>query len=245
MQRRRFLKAVGGATSGLAFAAPPLVAAEGPVPEADRVEGLPRRMLGRTGQKLSVVGFPGLALIHHDQDRCTQGLRSALDRGVNYFDVAPAYGKGQCETKMGLGLQGVDRSRYFLACKTKVRDKAGARAELEVSLIFPSHHSARGPTTARPGTDLRVAVPARGTGSRLSTPDRPTRLRPRPACRLLWALVVAGRPTSSPRRSAKAVPGHGNCETVDDCSPGDGLRTSFAWFREIGWLSPVIFERSP
>jgi aryl-alcohol dehydrogenase-like predicted oxidoreductase len=100
----------------------------------ERVAGLPRRVLGRTGQKLSVVGFPGLALIHYDQPQCTQGLRSALERGVNYFDVAPAYGNGQCETKMGFGLEGVDRSSYFLACKTKRRDKAGARQELERSL---------------------------------------------------------------------------------------------------------------
>jgi predicted aldo/keto reductase-like oxidoreductase len=35
---------------------------------------------------------------------------------------------------MGIGLEGVDRSSYFLACKTKRRDKAGARQELERSL---------------------------------------------------------------------------------------------------------------
>ena len=35
---------------------------------------------------------------------------------------------------MGIGLQGLDRSKYFLACKTKMRDKDGARQELETSL---------------------------------------------------------------------------------------------------------------
>ena len=84
--------------------------------------------------KLSVVGFPGLALIQHDQQQGTAGLRSALERGVNYFDVAPAYGDGECETKMGIGLEGVDRDSYFLACKTNKRDKAVAREELENSL---------------------------------------------------------------------------------------------------------------
>jgi predicted aldo/keto reductase-like oxidoreductase len=53
---------------------------------------------------------------------------------VNYFDVAPAYGNGDAEIKMGIGLQGIDRSRIFLACKTKMRDKEGARKELERSL---------------------------------------------------------------------------------------------------------------
>lgn len=134
MKRRSFLQAVGGATGGLALGIDKLFGAEQPIPEADRVAGLPRRVLGRTGVKLSVVGFPGLALIHYDQPAATAGLRSALERGVNYFDVAPAYGNGECETKMGIGMEGVDRDSYFLSCKTKKRDKAGAREELERSL---------------------------------------------------------------------------------------------------------------
>jgi len=48
-----------------------------------------RRKLGRTGVQLSVVGFPGLALIHYDQEKCTTALHEAFERGVNYFDVAP------------------------------------------------------------------------------------------------------------------------------------------------------------
>lgn len=134
MKRRSFLQAVGGATGGLALGWEPLDGAESAGVEVERVSGLPRRVLGRTGQKLSVVGFPGLALIHYDQAECTAALHSALERGVNYYDVAPAYGNGQCETKMGIGLEGVDRDSYFLACKTKKRDKAGAREELEQSL---------------------------------------------------------------------------------------------------------------
>ena len=134
MERRSFLKAVGGATGGLALGFDSVGGADGPPAEVERVAGVPRRVLGRTGQKLSVVGFPGLALIHYEQPECTAGLRSALERGINYYDVAPAYGNGQCETKMGIGLEGVPRDSYFLACKTKRRDKAGAREELEHSL---------------------------------------------------------------------------------------------------------------
>jgi len=108
--------------------------ADGPSTDVERVAGVPRRVLGRTGQKLSVVGFPGLALVHYEQPECTAGLRSALERGINYFDVAPAYGRGQCETKMGIGLEGVPRDSYFLSCKTNKRDKAEARKELDHSL---------------------------------------------------------------------------------------------------------------
>jgi predicted aldo/keto reductase-like oxidoreductase len=133
-------------------------------------------VLGRTGQTLPVVGFPGLALIQYDQARCTDGLHSAFDRGVNYFDVAPAYGNGECETKMGIGLQGLDRSRYFLACKTKKRDKEGARLELENSLkqlktdhfdLYQMHHLVRPEdvkTALGPGGAIETFLKARDEG---------------------------------------------------------------------------------
>lgn len=151
MKRRTFLKTVGGVTGGLALSAEQLISADytETSPPVETVAGLPRRVLGRTGQKLSVVGFPGLALIHYEQKRCDEAVHSAFDRGVNYYDVAPAYGNGQCETKLGIGLQGLDRTRYFLACKTKKRDAEGARLELEQSLkllktdhfdLYQMHH---------------------------------------------------------------------------------------------------------
>lgn len=130
MERRSFLKMVGGVAAGSALGLQSLLHAG-----QENVAGLPRRVLGRTGEKVSVVGFPGLALSHYDQDRCTAGLHDAFERGVNYYDVAPAYGRdGECEIKMGVGLGGIDRSRIFLACKTGKRDKEGARKELERSL---------------------------------------------------------------------------------------------------------------
>jgi predicted aldo/keto reductase-like oxidoreductase len=128
MKRRTFLKAATGAASACALGVPSLITA------ADTPAPLPRRLLGRTGQKVSIVGFPGLALIHHEQAQCTEGLQKAFDRGINYFDVAPAYGNGACETRMGIGLQGIDRDKIVLACKTKKRDKEGTRAEMEQSL---------------------------------------------------------------------------------------------------------------
>ena len=132
MKRRVFLKTVGNAAAAAtALNMSTLWGKDEPI---DRVDGLPRRTLGRTGKKLSVVGFPGLALIHYEQEKCTAAVHNAFERGLNYFDVAPAYGNGQCETKLGIGLQGIDRAKYFLACKTKKRDAEGARLELEQSL---------------------------------------------------------------------------------------------------------------
>jgi len=151
MKRRTFLRAVGGVTGGLALGTDVLLSAERPEPSlsGETASGLPRRLLGRTGQKVSTVGFPGLSLVHYDQKRCDEGIRKAFEQGLNYFDVAPAYGNGEAETKMGIGLVGLDRSRYFLACKTKKRDKEEARQELEQSLkllktdhfdLYQMHH---------------------------------------------------------------------------------------------------------
>lgn len=156
MERRLFLKGVGGVAGGVALPAGVLRGSETPEskptsPSAE-THGLPRRPLGRTGVSISTVGFPGLALIHYDQKECNAGIHKAFDEGVNYFDVAPAYGNGQCETKMGIGLTGLDRSRYFLACKTKKRDRDESRKELEQSLrllktdyfdLYQMHHLVR------------------------------------------------------------------------------------------------------
>jgi len=131
MKRRSFLKIAGGVASGCALGVNPVEAGD----SDEKVNGLPRRVLGRTGEKVSVVGFPGLALRHHEQDECNAGLVKAFEQGLNYYDVAPAYGRdGECEIKMGIGLQALDRDKIFLSCKTKMRDKEGARMELERSL---------------------------------------------------------------------------------------------------------------
>ncbi|HAK97213.1 MAG TPA: oxidoreductase [Planctomycetes bacterium] len=171
MDRRSFLQVVGSAAGGLAAAAP-----AGRAAEAQPEFKLPRRMLGRTGQEVSVVGFPGLALIHGDQQAAGEGIRKAFERGVNYFDVAPAYGNGDAEIKMGIGLQGIDRSRIFLACKTNKRDKQGAREELERSLVrlktdhfdlYQLHHLRTPAETAQalgPGGAMETLIEAKKEG---------------------------------------------------------------------------------
>jgi aryl-alcohol dehydrogenase-like predicted oxidoreductase len=131
MKRRVFLQKVGGAAGLATLGVPNVFAADQPL---ERVEALPRRKLGHTGMELSVVGFPGLALAKIDQGQCTAALHKAFDRGLNYYDVAPNYGNGDAEIKMGIGLQGLDRDKYFLSCKTHKREKAGAQMELDRSL---------------------------------------------------------------------------------------------------------------
>lgn len=169
MKRRVFLKTVGSAAGVAALSGSKVLAAVDAGP-------LPQRRLGRTGVKLSVVGFPGLALAKCSQEQGTAALHSAFERGVNYFDVAPAYGNGDAEIKMGIGLQGLDRSKYFLACKTHKRDHAGAQMELDRSLerlktdhfdLYQLHHlvtPAEVKQALGPNGALEVALKAKEQG---------------------------------------------------------------------------------
>jgi aryl-alcohol dehydrogenase-like predicted oxidoreductase len=134
MKRRSFITSVSTAAGSFAFGFRPAFAdptdpTRKLIPHAS---GLPRRILGRTGRAISIIGYPGLALSRVKQPEANASLRAAFDRGVNYFDVAPAY--GDAELKMGPAMAGLPRDEIFLACKTKKRDAEGAREELERSL---------------------------------------------------------------------------------------------------------------
>lgn len=131
MDRRDFL--VAGSAVALAEMLGPRLWADLNEQMKDSGEPLPRRTLGRTGAELSVVGLGGLSLMGLTPDECARLVAGAMDRGLNYFDVAPTYARGEAERLMGHALKG-RREGAFLACKTQKRDKAGARAELEASL---------------------------------------------------------------------------------------------------------------
>ncbi len=84
--------------------------------------------------KLSVIGFGGIVVVGLEQEEANRVVAEAFDRGVNYFDVAPSYFNGEAEMKLGPALEPY-RKRSFLACKTTERGAAGARKELEQSLV--------------------------------------------------------------------------------------------------------------
>ena len=92
---------------------------------------IPKRTLGKTGEKLSIIGFGGIMLNDNPQDFANNIVAKAFELGVNYFDVAPKY--GNAEDRLGPALKPY-RNRCFLACKTRERDAAGAQKNLESSL---------------------------------------------------------------------------------------------------------------
>jgi aryl-alcohol dehydrogenase-like predicted oxidoreductase len=82
---------------------------------------------------LSIIGFGGIVCLDQSSKQCANVIAEAFDRGVNYFDVAPSYGDGEAERKLGPAMEKY-RQRAFLACKTMQRDAKGSQQELEQSL---------------------------------------------------------------------------------------------------------------
>jgi aryl-alcohol dehydrogenase-like predicted oxidoreductase len=131
MKRRPFVKAISlpaiSASVSAAYwneaEAAALIFADRPMPRRHYKEGI----------ELSIIGFGGIVLMGQEQPACNNEVARAVGRGINYFDVAPSYGKGEAEQKLGPALKPW-RDQVFLACKTGRRDAAGAREELENSL---------------------------------------------------------------------------------------------------------------
>jgi len=82
---------------------------------------------------LSILGLGGMLLVGMEQFSVDRIVEEALARGINYFDVAPFYGDGEAEQKMGKALA-PHREKVFLACKTLERSAKGAQEELNHSL---------------------------------------------------------------------------------------------------------------
>jgi hypothetical protein len=89
------------------------------------------RRLGRTGLMISPVIFGGIINMSETPKTASYYVDFAINAGVNYFDVAPAYGDAQAI--LGPALK-KHRSDVFLACKTAERDAASAKQELLQSL---------------------------------------------------------------------------------------------------------------
>ena len=92
---------------------------------------LEKRVLGKTGVKLSILGFGGIVVRDATVTEASERVREAIRYGVNYFDVAPSY--GDAEVKLGPALEPY-RKKVFLACKTRIRTKEDAYKELIQSL---------------------------------------------------------------------------------------------------------------
>jgi len=86
--------------------------------EIDAQTGMPMRMLGSTGQRISLLAFGcgSRWLAYKERDKALIALERALKGGVNYVDTAASYGDGQSEQWVGEFLKAHPKN-FFLVTK--------------------------------------------------------------------------------------------------------------------------------
>ena len=124
--RRQFLEitaatAVAAGTGGLSWA-------------AEVRQGVPYRTLGRTGEKVSLIGVGGAHIGRVSEKESLQIMRAALDRGLNFLDNSWDYNDGKSEEWMGKALKDGYRQKAFLMTKIDGRTKESAIRQLDESL---------------------------------------------------------------------------------------------------------------
>ncbi len=116
VSRRQFL--VSAALAGAAPAAP----------------AMPTRTLGRTGVRVSILGFGcgSRFMMYKEEEKAIAAIHRAIELGITYFDTAASYGKGVSEEWVGKALAG--RRDVFLVTKVSDRKADAAMRTIEASL---------------------------------------------------------------------------------------------------------------
>lgn len=131
VSRREFLEF---ASAGVIAGALPAAS----LPANARVEvkyGIPYRELGRTSEKVSLIGIGGYHLGKQpDPNESIAIIRKALDEGINFLDNCWDYNGGESEVRMGKALRDGYREKAFLMTKIDGRNKAAASSQIEESL---------------------------------------------------------------------------------------------------------------
>ena len=89
------------------------------------------RILGKTGLKISRMGFGGIPIQKIDEEGTRKLLHEMMEKGVNYIDSARGYTVS--EQYIGYGLEGI-RDKFVLATKSMSRTKEAMAADIETSL---------------------------------------------------------------------------------------------------------------
>ncbi len=100
---------------------------QAPRPASPGTAAVRYRTLGRTGLKVSTVGYG--CMITSD----SSVISRAVDLGITYFDTARGYQKGNNERMVGAALKG-SRDKIVLSSKSEAKTAPDAVAELDTSL---------------------------------------------------------------------------------------------------------------
>ena len=127
MSRRTFVKG--------ALATALLAGAATRQPSAETGGGMPYRILGRTGEKVSAIGLGGFHIgMQKDEKDSIAIIRSAIDGGITFMDNCWDYNGGLSEMRMGKALRDGYRERVFLMTKIDGRTKKAAARQIDQSL---------------------------------------------------------------------------------------------------------------
>jgi len=97
--------------------------------------GIPYRTLGRTKERVSIVGLGGYHLGKQtDPQESIRIIRAGLDEGINFLDNCWDYNGGESEIRMGNALRDGYRQKAFLMSKIDGRTKAAAASQINESL---------------------------------------------------------------------------------------------------------------
>lgn len=89
------------------------------------------RVLGKTGLKISRLGFGGIPIQKITQEQTKPLLRYLMEQGVNYIDTARGYTVS--EEYIGYSLEGI-REHFVLATKSMARTAQGMEQDIQTSL---------------------------------------------------------------------------------------------------------------
>lgn len=78
------------------------------------------RPISKTDLKLSALSFGCMRF--DDEDSAAEAVRKAIELGINYFDIAPAYCACTSERKLALGLKGAELSKLIVTAKSSPGD---------------------------------------------------------------------------------------------------------------------------
>ncbi len=96
--------------------------------------GIPYRDLGRTGEKVSIIGLGGFHIGNPPEEEGIRIIRTAVDRGINFMDNCWDYHNGGSEIRMGKALQDGYRDKVFLMSKIDGRTRSTVAKQIDESL---------------------------------------------------------------------------------------------------------------
>jgi voltage-dependent potassium channel beta subunit len=88
--------------------------------QATKTNNMVYRYLGNSGLRVSILAWGNWVNVKNDEDITTKTLKLAIEKGINYFDTAEAYGFGEGETSLGQALKAINHRRENLVISTKI-----------------------------------------------------------------------------------------------------------------------------